>query len=243
MTKAETPADIMEETSFAASSSAAAGDAESFALGVRVLAAWEIASVTVSFLIAEWMVGPFAGNSKLVGALSIALAFLLMFFSHRARGETARAVGWRLDNFAEALRLLVVPMLAVASVILLAGWLTGGFRGGKLQVWRWVLWLPLWGLVQQYALQGFVNRRAQILFGRGWRSVLLVACVFALLHLPNPWLTVATFVGGLVWAWVYQRAPNLPALALSHAAASLLLVWALPPTVLKSLRVGFKYFG
>lgn len=222
---------------------APAGERADTAIGARVLAAWEIASVTLSFLIAAWMVGPFARNSKLVGAFSLVLALVLMWLSHRARDETARDIGWRMDNFVEAVRLLVLPMLAVAALVILTGWLMGGFRYGKLQVWSWMLWLPVWGLIQQYALQGFVNRRAQIIFGRGARSVLVVAAVFALLHMPNPWLTLATFLGGLIWAWVYQRAPNLPALALSHALMSLLLVWALPPTVLKSLRVGFKYFG
>ena len=93
---------------------------------------------------------------------------------------------------------------------------------------EWALWLPLWGLMQQYVLQGFINRRAQMALGRGWPSVLLVAFVFALLHLPNPWLAFATFAGGLVWAYVYQRAPNLLALALSHALMSMLLACRSP---------------
>jgi membrane protease YdiL (CAAX protease family) len=97
--------------------------------------------------------------------------------------------------------------------------------------------------MQQYVLQGFINRRAQLALGPGWPSVLVVALVFALLHLPNPWLALATFAGGLVWAHVYQRAPNLPALALSHALTSMLLAASLPPALLRSLRVGIKYFG
>lgn len=211
--------------------------------GERLLALWEVASVVVSFLIAAWVVLPFAESNKLVGAFPVGLAFVLIFLSHRARGETARDVGWRLDNFARASRLLAPPVLAAAALVGLAGWLNGSFRIGKLEKWQWVLWLFGWGLLQQYVLQGFVNRRAQMAWGRGGRSVLLVACVFALLHMPNPWLTAATFAGGVVWAAVYQRAPNLPALAVSHALMSLLLVCALPPSVMKGLRIGFKYFG
>ncbi|MCA1849827.1 MAG: CPBP family intramembrane metalloprotease, partial [Acidobacteria bacterium] len=75
------------------------------------------------------------------------------------------------------------------------------------------------------------------------RSVLLVALIFGALHLPNPWLTMATFVGGAVWAVVYQRAPNLYALALSHAIMTWVLVSTLPTQALQNLRVGFKYFG
>jgi membrane protease YdiL (CAAX protease family) len=213
------------------------------AISAGTLAAWEIASVTSSFLIAEWMVMPFAGNSKLVAAVPVGLAFTLMLFSHRARRESAREVGWRLDNFVSAARLLILPMLIVAIILIGIGLMMKSLRFDRQQVLEWAVWLPLWGLMQQYVLQGFINRRAQTLYGRGSKSVLLVALIFALLHLPNPWLSVATFAGGLVWAYVYQRAPNLLALAISHALMSMLLALSLPHATINSLRVGIKYFG
>ena len=209
----------------------------------KTLAAWEIASVTLSFLLAEWMIQPFAANSRLVNAIPLALAFILMLLSHRARRETAREIGWRVDNFIKALRLLILPMIGLGILILLIGWFGRSLRSEKLQIWQWVVWLFVWGLIQQYVLQGFINRRAQILWGSGARSVLLVAFVFALLHLPNPWLSVATFIGGAVWAAVYQRVPNLPALALSHGLMSLLLASSFPASAINSLRVGIRYFG
>jgi membrane protease YdiL (CAAX protease family) len=212
-------------------------------IGERMLAAWEIASVTLSFLIAEWIVPAFSAHSLLVGAIPLGLALMLMLLSQRERGETAREIGWRMDNFVRALRSLTLPMLGFVVLIVIAGRLTGGFRAGKLYIWQWLAWLPAWALIQQYALQGFINRRAQILCGRGFGSIILVGCVFALLHLPNPWLAVATFVGGLIWGGVYQRYPNLPALAVSHTLMSLLMVWALPPALLSNLRVGYRYFG
>jgi membrane protease YdiL (CAAX protease family) len=207
------------------------------------LALWEIGSVVSSFLIAEWMILPFAGNSRIVAAVPLGLAFALMFLSHRTRRESLKEIGWRLDNFWEAARLLALPMLVGAAILVSLGLLTKGFRLESRQLLEWALWLPLWGLVQQYALQGFINRRAQLRFGRGWPGVILVAIVFALLHLPNPWLSVATLLGGLVWGYVYQRAPNLIALALSHATMSMLLACSLPPSITNSLRVGIRYFG
>jgi len=215
----------------------------------RSLAAWEIASVVASAAIAEWAVIAAVGFNKAWFLPPVALAFALMIFSHRERGETLGEIGWNAAHFWPALKLLLLPMAVGALLLALAGWLwlgtamrVGDARAGW-AVWGLPVWGLLWGLLQQYVLQGFINRRAQIVWGKGARSVLLVASVFALLHLPNPWLTAATFAGGLVWAWVYQRAPNLPALALSHSLMTWVLVSTVPGSALRGLRVGFKYFG
>ena len=154
-----------------------------------------------------------------------------------------RDVGWRWDNFLAALRLLVIPTFVAGGLILVVGFYSGGFRSNKWLDWKWLMWLLVWALIQQYSLQGFINRRAQLVFGRGFRSVLLVGAIFATLHLPNPLLTLATLVGGILWATIYQRTPNLFALSLSHALISLLLVFALPNSFLHGLRVGFRYFA
>lgn len=213
----------------------------------RALALWEIVSVVASVLVAEWVVFALAGDSAVALLVPVATVIGFMLLSHRARGETARELGWRLDNFWKAARLLAVPMLACGVLLVAVGLYTSNldfvrWEGGQSLFGVPVLSL-LWGPLQQYALQGFINRRAQVVWGRGWRSVLLVALVFALLHLPNPWLTFATFAGGLLWAYVYQRAPNLLALGLSHALMTWVLISSVPPAALHNLRVGFKYFG
>ena len=210
--------------------------------GEAALAACEIVSVTTSFLIAAWLVLPFVGNDKVIWAIPILLAFALMLVSHRLRKESAREIGWRMDNFFAALRLLVLPLLCVFVLIILAGWLMGSLRMEWSQLRPRFLLLPVWGFAQQYVMQGFINRRAQLIWGRGWPSILLVGLIFALLHLPNLWLGLITFTGGAILAYVYQRVPNLPALALAHGLTSLFLVSTLPPTALHSMRVGFKYF-
>jgi membrane protease YdiL (CAAX protease family) len=210
--------------------------------GIDRIAFWEIASVLTSCLLAEWVVLSFAGGSKLVGAVPVILALGLMLYSHHERGENAKKVGFRTDNFFAACRLLLLPTAAVVLLLIALAWFTR--HSLVLAPWRnRFLLLPLWALFQQYALNGFINRRAQLALGKGMKSVLVVALVFSLLHFPNPLLAVLTFVGGFIWAAVYQRQPNLFALALSHSVSSMALALTVSPTLLNSLRVGFKYFG
>jgi membrane protease YdiL (CAAX protease family) len=213
----------------------------------RALAAWEIVSVVVSVLIAEWVVFALAGDSAAALLFPVGTVVVFMLYSHRVRGETAREVGWRLDNFRQAARLLALPMLVCGAALVGVGWYTSNLDFVRWEGGQSLFGVPalslLWGPLQQYALQGFINRRAQEVWGRGWKSVLAVALVFALLHMPNPWLAAATFAGGLLWAWVYQRAPNLFALGVSHALMTWVLIASVPPAALHNLRVGFKYFG
>lgn len=200
-----------------------------------------------SCFVAEWVVFSVAGGSSLLIAVPLVFAFSFMFLSHRLRRESARDLGFRLDNFVAAARLLALPMAVGCALLIVIG-----YRNGSLDFGRWrggqsVLGIPafgiLWGLVQQYALQGFINRRAQILWGRGLRSIFLVALLFGAFHLPNPLLTVTTFAGGMLWATVYQRAPNLLALALSHGVMTWVLISTVPVSFLNGLRVGYKYLG
>ncbi len=213
----------------------------------RSLAFWEIVSVMMSCLIAEWVVFSIGRGSSLALAVPVGLVFGFIFLSHRLRGESAREIGLRVDNFVKAARLLALPMCLVSALLLSIGYVVGSLNFLRWRGGQSILGLPalgiLWGLMQQYALQAFVNRRAQMIWGSGLRSVLFVALMFAVLHLPNPLLTVATFGAGILWAAVYQRAPNVLALALSHGLMTWVLVSTLPASALNNLRVGFKYFG
>jgi len=208
----------------------------------RRVALWEIASVVTSCLIVEWVVLAFAGKSKLIAAIPVLLAIGFVLYSHGERGESLRDIGFRIDNFLGACRLLFLPTMLAILLIFLSAWLMKHSMTVGPRRSRFVL-LPLWALFQQYVLNGFINRRAQLAFGPGTKSILLVGIVFGLLHLPNPLFALLTLIGGIIWAATYQRQPDLLALALSHSLVSLALALILPGNLLNGLRVGFKYFG
>ena len=206
----------------------------------------EVSLVITLVLIAEWAVLPFFDKSFLVGLIPVCAAFIIMIRSHRVRHESLRDLGWRVDNLGQALALLMPPMVVALLLLIAMGLFYDSLRLGSIRLgWpaiETLFWLFVWGLIQEYPLQGFINRRIQMMCGRGPHSVLAVALIFAMLHLPNLWLTLATFFGGVLWSAVYQRAPNLIAIALSHSLMTVALLMTVPYQALHGLRVGYNYF-
>jgi membrane protease YdiL (CAAX protease family) len=212
----------------------------------RARAVAEIAFVVLCVVLAEWAVIPLFGRRRTPGVILILMVFLFGFLSHKARKESAREIGFTRHSFVRAFRLLILWMLPAAGVLVGIGWSMGSLRFSVPQDWSLFaqrqLWLFLWGLMQQYALQAIVNRRSQEIWGKGAPSIAAAALLFAALHLPNLWLTAATLAGGVLWAAVYQKYPNLYALALSHSLMTTVLASSISPATLHNLRVGYNYF-
>src|SRR4051812_17791236 len=91
----------------------------------RALAGWEIASLVSSALIGEWILSAAAGRTKLIVLIPVTFAFALVLASHFLRREGWRDLGFRIDNFFPAAKLLALPMITVALISLVLGLIFG----------------------------------------------------------------------------------------------------------------------
>jgi membrane protease YdiL (CAAX protease family) len=151
----------------------------------------------------------------------------LIIFSKQSRKESFHDLGFRLDNFQSSLRLHFLPA-ASATVILCLVWsrfftLDSEFYL-KAKFWEKLITYPLWALFQQYiALAFFFRRLKDIFFPSILPAVLCSGVIFSASHIPNPPLMIFTFLGGLFWAWAYDRRANLFTIALSHGIIGTIL--------------------
>jgi membrane protease YdiL (CAAX protease family) len=87
---------------------------------------------------------------------------------------------------------------------------------------------------------GFSYRRLRQ-FLHPYQAIIITAGLFALVHAPNVPLMILTFLGGLIWSFVYERAPNLFASAISHLLLSATVLVAVPEWILPGMTVGYRY--
>lgn len=221
-------------------------------LSLRAVAGLEVTSVLASVFITTWVIIPLQPRQRWLAAVPALLAFALIIHSHRVRGESLGEIGFTRRHFGLAMGWVAPPTLVACAALAAIGYFAGSFHLTS-HFWTNVLFLPIWGLMQQYVLQGFIYRRIRFMVvdetttateprRRANLAILATAVIFALAHAPNLMLMLLTLLGALLWSWVYERAPNLWALGLSHAAMSLMLMTSLPSWLLPSLSVGYKHF-
>jgi membrane protease YdiL (CAAX protease family) len=198
----------------------------------------EVVSVVLSILLVEWALAPFAVSPWLLGAPPL-LALSLMLHSHRCRGETLQTLGFGGRCFDRALLLLGGPTLLAIAALIFSSYLTHSLHLPD-RFWARLSLLPVWALLQQYAMLGFSYRRLRQFLPVN-QAIIITAGLFALVHAPNYALMILTLLGGLIWSFVYERAPNLFASAISHVLLSGTVLIAVPEWILPSMTVGYRY--
>jgi hypothetical protein len=195
-------------------------------LGVPLLVAWYI-----------WVGQATAPRTWVILAVWLVASFLL-------QGDTPKTLGWRADNLGPAtLRAAVVYGVFVAG-LLAAGFALGAPRYVPAQL---VAFRRLWNyfafcLLQQVALNSFLNNRLMLLISNRWARSVLAGAIFGALHWPNPVLVPLTFVGGSAMAWLFARERNIIPLAVGQALLGSMVAWAFPVSWHHFLRVGPGYY-
>ncbi|MDA2935377.1 CPBP family intramembrane metalloprotease [Acidobacteria bacterium AH-259-D05] len=183
-----------------------------------------------------WLMVPIIGVNRWLGGGAVALVLALCTWRALSTGE------WGLSwiSFLPSLGWSLVFTLPVLALICGVGFYQETIRIRD-DPFHDFLFLFLWAWGQQFALHTVILKEARTIFS-ATRAILAAATTFAVLHLPNPFLVPLTFLGAVIWCWIYSRHPNLIPLALSHSAVSLMILSSLDSAVTGGMRIGYSYF-
>lgn len=104
-------------------------------------------------------------------------------------------------------------------------------------VWGYVLWT----LYQQFLLQDYFMPRLTRLVTSD-RAIVLAAVLFAVAHLPNIPLVVATVIWGAASCWLFRRYRNLWVLGLAQGLLGLCFAMCVPDALHHHMHVGLGYY-
>jgi Type II CAAX prenyl endopeptidase Rce1-like len=138
-----------------------------------------------------------------------------------------------------ASRAAVLFTFPAVLVVLAAGMALGTLHDRGAFLGSLAVLVP-WGAAQQWVLHTVVLREAQRLTSPN-RAIVMAAFLFALAHAPNPFLMLTTFAGALGWCAIFARYPNIAPLGVSHAVATLALLYAFDDGMTGRLRIGSAY--
>jgi membrane protease YdiL (CAAX protease family) len=168
----------------------------------------------VLLTVAAFQVGEYLGLKALF--IATAAVFWVTYVVVRWRRDPAVLKEWGFTNqnllpaTAASLAVLAIVSCAMFYLQLLRGplWLPRNF-------WVTLALYPLWGIVQQFLLNGIIARNLSRRLPPA-ATVLGTAVLFAIAHAPDGPLMGLTFVAACIWVPVYLRWRNLWPLGVCH---------------------------
>ncbi len=144
---------------------------------------------------------------------------LLLIWTKYSNKESFRDLGFRLDNWRYSAKFLAI-FTVISIPIIYVIWslffpVNNYFLNAKfcLRIFTYTLA----ALLQEYLFLAFFFRRYRNIFTPNVGvAVFLSALTFALIHIPDPPLMILCFIGGIAWAYVYSKSPNMYIIAISH---------------------------
>ncbi len=195
----------------------------------------EVVVVFALILAALW-------SSRRVQVVLGLLTFLWIVGSTLRSRASAAALGLRPAGFRRSLWIVCAALGVAALGIWTASRLhTLHFVSRRFSVESSLLVYLLWALVQQFILQDFFLFRMLRILPKRSAAILVTALLFAIAHIPNPVLTVATLAWGIAACTLFLRYRNLYSLGLAHAILGFCIAIAVPNAIHHQMRVGAGY--
>lgn len=167
----------------------------------------------------------------------VLLAPLVLVLSKRPR---LNDLGLGLRGFVPSLWILpAAGALTVASVLIARS--VGTFHPLNNPDFAHVYGYVLWTIYQQFLLQDyFMPRLTRVLTSD--TAIAAAALLFAVAHLPNLSLALATLVWGAVSCLLFRRYRNLYMIGLAQGILGLCFAVCIPDALIHHMRVGLGYW-
>ena len=158
------------------------------------------------------------------------------------RREDPKTLGLGLRGIHRSLWVVGIAILFAATQLVISMQFTTLHpMYGPVPVGRHMWGYVIWAFLQQFVLQDFFLLRLLRLMPSPRSAVITAAALFAIAHLPNPLLTVATLVWGLIACTVFLKYRSLYSLGLIHGILGLCIAVSIPNAIHHHMRVGLGY--
>ena len=167
-------------------------------------------------------------------ALLIPLALVLL------RRPTLSQLGLGLRGLVPSLWVLPAAVsLTIVSIFLAqqGGTFHSLSNAGFSHAWGYIIWT----MYQQFLMQDYFMPRLQRLMNSE-TAIAIAATLFAVAHLPNVTLAIATLVWGAVSCLLFRRYRNLYVLGLAQGILGLCFAVCVPDVLIHHMRVGLGYW-
>ena len=191
----------------------------------------------VGVVFALIMIAVWTPQGRVNTIVSLLAAFCILWFTVGS-DYSVRDLGLAQPR-SGALVIVAVGAL-MGAVIVAAGLLMHSLGPPQPAPWKRAWQYAIWSLQQEFVLQSFFFVRLESVLG-GRRAAVRAALLFCIAHIPNPLLTVLSFIGGLVFCELFRRYRNLYPSGVVHAVLGLTIAARLPDNLLHHMRVGLGY--
>lgn len=144
--------------------------------------------------------------------------------------DILRQWGFKKENFKpSAIFLFPLVILSIFASLIYAY-----LNNSLLVTWHIVpilILYPGWGIIQQYLMLGIISRNMGTIFKltiSRYVTIFMVSALFSLIHYPNPFLMISTFLMEVIFITAYMSWRNLWVIGIAHGwIATFLLYYVL----------------